>query len=94
MKVRIKYFASVREMVNLREELVDIPSGSDVGGLLEHLASRHGGTLREYLFDDAGTPRPYLQFLLNEKSVSETGGFSTLITEGSVFAIIPPVGGG
>ncbi len=94
MKVKVQYFASVRELVNLREETVDIASGSSVISLLNLLASRHGEKLREYLFDRAGAPRPHLQFILNEESISKPDGFSTVLTEGSVFAIIPPVGGG
>lgn len=94
MKVKVRYFAAVRELVNLREEFVDAPIGASVENLLESLASKHGEKLREYLFDKAGTPRPYLQFILNEKSISETGGLATPLTDGAVFAIIPPVGGG
>jgi MoaD family protein len=92
--VKIYYFASVREVVNIREESVDVPRGTNVQQLLDLIAARHGDKLKQYLLDDAGKPRPYLQFILNEKSISETGGFSTELTEGCTFAIIPPVGGG
>ena len=94
MKVKIYYFASVREVVNMREESLDVPSGTNVRKLLDLIAARHGDKLKEYLLDEAGNPRSYLQFILNEKSIAETGGFSTELTEGSTFAIIPPVGGG
>ncbi len=94
MKVKVQYFASVRELVNLREEVIEVPIGTDIGGLLEVLAAKHGDRLRDYLFDKDGSPRPHLQFILNEKSISETGGFATVLTDGCIFAIIPPVGGG
>ena len=94
MKVRIQYFASVRELVNLREETIDLPAGTNVRNLLDILASKHGDKLKEYLLDQTGNPREYLQFLLNEKSISETEGFSTHLRDGSTLAIIPPVGGG
>ncbi len=94
MKVKLQYFASVRELVDLREEVIDVPIGTDVSGLLDVLAAKHGDRLREYLFDRKGSPRPHLQFILDEKSISETGGFSTVLTDGCRFAIIPPVGGG
>lgn len=94
MKVKICYFASVREVVNMREENVDIPCGTNVRKFLDLIVTKHGDKLKEYLFDEAGNPRSYLQFILNEKSISESGGFSTELTDGCTFAIIPPVGGG
>ncbi len=94
MRVKVRYFASVRELVNLREEEIEVPNGTAVRGLLDFLVAKHGDKLREYLFDRNGNPRAYLQFILNEKSISETGGVSTLLTDGCVFAVIPPVGGG
>ena len=94
MKVKIQYFASVRELVNLREETIDVPVGANVRTLLDLLTAKHGDKLKEYLLDDTGNPREYLQFLLNEKSISQTDGFFTLLREGSTLAIIPPVGGG
>ena len=94
MKVKIQYFASVRELVNLREEVIEVPPGTSVRGLLDLLAAKHGEKLKEYLFGNTGSPRSHLQFILDEKSISETGGFSTQLTDGCAFAIIPPVGGG
>jgi MoaD family protein len=94
LKVKIQYFASVRELVNLREETIDVPAGTNMRNLLDLLAAKHGDKLKEYLLDDTGNPREYLQFLLNEKSISQTDGFFTLLRDGNTLAIIPPVGGG
>ncbi len=92
--MKVQYFASVRELVNLREEQIEVPNGTAVRGLLDVLAAKHGDALREYLFDKNQNPRAHLQFMLDEKSISETGGVSTMLTDECVFAIIPPVGGG
>ena len=94
MKVKVRYFASVREIVNLREEVVDVPSGTNARVLLDLLAAKHGVRLKEYLFDEKGNPRPYLQLIVDGKSLSETSGFATLLSDGCEFAIVPPVGGG
>jgi len=79
LKVKIQYFASVRELVNLREETIDVPVGANVRTLLDLLTAKHGDKLKEYLLDDTGNPREYFQFLLNEKSISQTDGFFTLL---------------
>ncbi len=95
MRIRIQYFAVVRELANLREEILDVDEGTTVRDLLKVLATKHGEKLKQYLFDPkSGNPRPYLQFLLDEKSISNLNGFETVLKEASVFAIIPPVGGG
>ena len=94
MKVKVQYFASVRELVNLREELIEVRDGTAVRDLLDELAAKHGSRLKEYLFDKNGNPRSHIQFILNEQSISEKEGFSTLLKDGATFAIIPPVGGG
>lgn len=95
MKVRVQYFAAVREITNQREEMLDVDSGTSVLDLLKLLVARHGSKLKEYVFDSkTGNPRTYLQFLLDEESIATMNGFSTMLRDNSVFAIIPPVGGG
>lgn len=95
LNVKVQYFAAVRELVNLREEAVAIAEEATVEDLLRLLTVRHGEKLREFIFDPkTSNPRPYLQFLLDGRSISATDGLSTSLSEGCIFAIIPPVGGG
>ncbi len=95
LKVKVQYFASVRELINLREEVVEVAAGTTVRGLLDLLVTRHGGKFKEYVFDSkTGNPKPYLQFFLGDESISGINSLSTALTDGCVFAIIPPVGGG
>jgi MoaD family protein len=95
MKVRIRYFASLRELTSLREEMLEVGEGTTVLDVLNQLAGRHGERFREYVFDhETGNPRPYLQFLLDEKSILIMSGLSTVLKGDCEFAIIPPVGGG
>jgi molybdopterin synthase sulfur carrier subunit len=94
LRIKVQYFASVREIVSQREETLEVPEGTSVRTLLELLAAKHGNSLKKYIFDETGAARQHLQFLLDEKRISETGGLSTPLIEGSTLAIIPPVGGG
>ena len=94
MNVKVQYFAIVREMVNLREEVLDLTQGTTVLGLLKILVTRHT-QLKDYVFDPKTEhPRPNLQFLVDDNLISNLKGFDTTLTHDCTFAIIPPVGGG
>ncbi len=94
MNVRVQYFAIVREMVNLRDELFNPSQGTTVLGLLELLVTRHTN-LKDYIFDPkTKLPRPNLQFLIDDSLISNLKGFDTVLSRDCTFSIIPPVGGG
>jgi len=94
MNVRVQYFAIVREMVNLRDEVVSLTQGTTVLDLLRLLVTRHA-QLKDYVFDPkTAHPRPNLQYLVDDNLISNLKGFDTLLTRDCTFAIIPPVGGG
>jgi len=93
LRVRVKFFASARDIVGTREEVLDIQDSARVIDLLTLLAKKHGEKLKEYLFDTkTGNPRSYLQFLVNDRPI--TGDFSTPLMNDCVLMIFPPAGGG
>lgn len=95
MKIRVQYFASVRELVGLREEILDVEEKATVLDVLRVLARRHGEEFREYVFNPGTeSPRSHLQFLVNEDSISSLNGLSTVLPDNSSLAIFPPVAGG
>ena len=95
MKVRTQYFAIVRELANRREDILDVPDRATVMVVLGILAKTYGTKFRDYVFDPrTGTPKSYLQFLLDGNSISNLDGLSTVLRENSELVIIPPVGGG
>lgn len=95
LKVNVRFFAAVRELAGLREEILDLPDGGTVQNLLDLLVKVHGKLFREYLYDANGEKlRQSIQILVGDKSISALNGLSTVLTDGCVLAIIPPVGGG
>ena len=95
MKVTVRYFAVLREIINSREETLEVDENTTVLGLLDVLAARHGSRFVDYVFDPmTGSPRTYLQFLLDGESVAGLKGLSTVLTDQCILAIVPPVGGG
>ena len=95
LRIKVQYFAAIREIVNQREEILEVDQGTTVLDVLNVLAKNHGEKFRDYVFDpQTKAPRQYLQFLVNEESVSSKNGLSTALADNSTIAIIPPVGGG
>jgi len=79
MKVRILYFAGLRETLGIDEEAIELPEGTRVETLLGILKNRHQILRR-------------LRFLVavNAEYASPNRG----LREGDVIALFPPVSGG
>jgi sulfur-carrier protein len=93
MKITFRTFAAFGEAIGAREVELNLPPGEKIGGLLENLCNTHPG-LRGHLFEAAGQIKPYIIVLKNGRSVSSLQQLDTVVDEGDVIAVFPPVGGG
>jgi len=97
LEVKVRFFTSLREIVNKREITLTFAEGErvTVDLVLKTLTSKYGKPFMEYVYDTkTGHPRNFLQFLINGTSATTLNGLETELTEGAVLAILPPVGGG
>ena len=97
LKVSVRFFTSLREIVNRKEEILEFSEGEKVtvDTVLEILGQRHGKDFVEYVYDaETREVRGFLQFLINGKSASSLNGLETELKDCDVLAILPPVGGG
>ena len=97
MQVSIRFFTTLREIVDKKEETLKFPEGekATVDMVLKMLSQRYGNPFVEYVYDrKTGEVRGFLQFLINGKSASTLNGLETKLEDGDVLAILPPVGGG
>jgi sulfur-carrier protein len=81
MRVRVRYFAAVREDLGLDEEQVDVPAGTSVAGLHDALEKRHPALRRH---------RAGLRFAVAARFAPA----DTALCEDADVALIPPVSGG
>ncbi len=82
MNVTILYFAAVRDLVGIDEEVVALPDGvSTIGTFAIHLAQ---------VRPELDGRLPYVRFARNEEFALDVD----MIAEGDVLALIPPVAGG
>lgn len=97
MRVSVRFFTSLRELTGKREETLEFSGKKKVtvGMVLERLSKRFGKGFVEYVFDRrTGEVKGFLQFLVNGRSASTLESLDTVLVDGDVLAIIPPVGGG
>jgi len=97
MRISVRFFTSLREIIGKREESLDFPEGEAVtlDKVLKKLGKRHGEGFTEYVFDrHTGNVKGFLQFLVNGRSAPTINALETELSDGDVLAIIPPVGGG
>ncbi|WP_309492951.1 ubiquitin-like small modifier protein 1 [Candidatus Hecatella orcuttiae] len=93
IKVNVKFFTTLREMVGKRNEEFTLPPTATVENLLEILCKTYGPSFAEYLFE-GGKLRSYLQILVDGKNVNLLEGLKTRLKNGTSLAILPPAGGG
>jgi len=69
-------------------------TGHTVGDLLQQLCKERGEQFRKATFDEKGNLRSYIKLLVNGRGLHLLEGLKTVLAEGDVVAIFPPVAGG
>ena len=80
MRLKLRYFAFIRELVGAAEGDIELPEGSTVDDMLETV-KRHHGRLRDV---------DRILVAVNGEYVNTR----TRLTDGDVAALFPPVSGG
>ena len=97
IEIKVRFFTSLREIVNKKEEALCFAEGENVtvALVLKTLSQKYGTTFTEYVYNNkTETPKNFLQFLINGTATSTLSGQETELENGDVLAILPPVGGG
>jgi molybdopterin converting factor subunit 1 len=81
MRLRVRYFASIREWTRLREEEVELPEGSTAEELKREVERRH---------DKLDNPEGTILVAVNGGFVEPT----RVLRQGDEVALFPPVSGG
>lgn len=81
MRVRIRYFASLREAAGLADETLDVPDGATAGQARALLAERRPAL---------GAPLASCMTAINQRYVTA----DAPLAENDELVFIPPVGGG
>ncbi len=94
MKVTVKFFTTLREIVGKPQEQIELSEAVTVNELLQQLGEKYGEKFTRYVYTEKGKVRGHLHFLINGKSITTQQGLKTKLRENDILAILPPVGGG
>lgn len=94
MKVRVRVFARLRELLKNRELEIELKDGATLKDLLNILVEKYGEGLKEYLFSRNGNLKDHFVIYINGVSLNEAGGVRGVLRDGDVVAILPPISGG
>ena len=92
MKVRVKAFATFREVMDNQVDM-EFTEGTTLRTLLADLTGRYGG-LSELMFANPDTLRDFVNILKNGRNVHFLSGLDTQLENGDVIALFPPIAGG
>lgn len=92
ISITVKTFATFREVADATIAL-DINGGTTVGMLLDLLTTRYAG-LGDMVFTETGELKKYVNILKNGRNIHFLDGMETVIEDGDIIALFPPVAGG
>jgi molybdopterin synthase sulfur carrier subunit len=94
MQISVRFFTVLREITDKKEETLQLTQDATIANALQTLAQKYGEPFAEYVYDQNGKVKGFLQFFINGQSTAATKGIESELHEGDVLAIVPPVGGG
>ncbi len=90
MKIKVKFFATFKELFGGEAKEIELESGANIQDLLNLLCDSR--RCRQEIFSPSGRLISYV--LKNGRHIELLDGINTELKEGDVISIIPPVGGG
>jgi len=94
MKVIVKSFANIRDVLGTGELLLEVAAGTTIGGLFAFLTERYGAAFDRQIRDQmSGDIVPFL-VMINETVYRTTTDLGVSLTEGDAVTVMIPFDGG
>lgn len=96
MKVRVRGFLTVREVLGGRKSVILELNEVTLAGLLKELSTQFGESFEQVFFDpESGGVSGQVSILLNGRHYSHLpDGLNTLLKDGDEVSLFPPIAGG
>jgi molybdopterin converting factor small subunit len=94
MRLRVQYSAQLRTAVGRPHDELELPDGSSLAGLLDHLASSLDEAAAAHLITPGGGFRQSLLIVVNDSAAPVHAAADTELRHGDVVLLLPPIAGG
>ena len=94
MRIKVRYFTTLRELAGTREEEFCLEEASTLATLIREISTKYGAEAHMYMHGPNGRLDPSLKVLVNGVDIRRLQGLETTLKDGDVMAVIPPIGGG
>lgn len=94
MKLRVQYTAQLRTAIGRPEEEIELPDGSSLAVLLDHLAARLDEGAAAHLRTASGQFARNLLVVVNDAPAMSHDASATVLKAGDVVLLLPPIAGG
>ncbi len=93
MKTTVRFYGVAYDNTGTREWSLELDEGAKVGDLMNHVADAFPG-LKELIYSMDGSFRDYLEVSVNNEDITGLDGFDSVLNDGDVVFLMPPIGGG
>jgi len=96
MRIKVRYFTTLRELSGCAEEELEIEEGATLANIITVITSKYGKKAHDYLYSRGENSKidPSIYFLINGMNSKIFSGINAKLKDGDIVAIIPPIGGG
>jgi molybdopterin synthase sulfur carrier subunit len=94
MKLRVEYTAQLRTISGRPADEIELPAGSNVGELLQHLARHLGDGAAPHLLTSEGIAPRSLLVVVNDKAAPAYEAAHRQLQPGDTVLLLPPIAGG
>jgi molybdopterin converting factor small subunit len=95
--IKVSYLGLVRNVIDCREEKIEVAPGITVGELLGRLIEKHGEPFRVSVFKSKTELRSTALVCVNDHDIDQLEGFETKLDHGEELSVVvgvyPPEGG-
>jgi molybdopterin synthase sulfur carrier subunit len=93
LRIKVKYYEIARVVSGKREEFIELEEGSTIDNLIDFLIYKYE-EIQKYIYDEEGEFLDYLRFIVNNVDIMSLKKQCTMLKDGDLVLVLPPIGGG